>query len=322
MSSDRQCSADCILTIAEPPEGCDFAPTREIATRRDRCRNGPGSPRSDVRRRGRGARYRSREQSSSRGGGRDAWESARHCKPRIRRGPCAGTLSPQPLRGPGASPFIVHKLLDFGVAILHDPSPRDSGAVHGYLVLGGQYGETKAEGSSFDCRSPRLSERFTIAAATGARRARAGASPARTRAPPRQASGPRRAPPPPSRRPAPRQLGRVASPRLGQPICPTRNPHNRTITPVDGRRPLDQSGGAVKEGERRAWTVQEPAPSPCAMCRRLVTGHAGDAKVVVEHIQAVFCSDCFECHPNREEWTRSMADRGRPAHRRPPRSRR
>ncbi len=57
---------------------------------------------------------------------------------------------------------------------------------------------------------------FTIAAATGAGRARAGTSPARpapTRAPPRQASGPRRAPPPPSRRRAARQLGRVRLPR-------------------------------------------------------------------------------------------------------------
>jgi hypothetical protein len=100
------------------------------------------------------------------------------------------------------------------------------------------------------------------------------------------------------------------------------NTHSRTTPTLDGDRPLDQSEGAMKAGAIGAWTAQDPAPSPCAACGRLVTGHAGDAKVVVEHVQAVFCSDCFEDHPNREEWTCAMPDRGRPAHRRPTRSRR
>jgi hypothetical protein len=29
--------------------------------------------------------------------------------------------------------------------------------------------------------------------------------------------------------------------------------------------------------------------------RRLVAGHQGDAKIAVEHVQAVFCPDCFDC---------------------------
>ena len=66
----------------------------------------------------------------------------------------------------------------------------------------------------------------------------------------------------------------------------------------------------MKQGAIAALTVEGDAPSPCAKCGRLVMGHQGDVKVVVEHVQAVFCSDCFDRHPRREDWTCPRSGRG------------
>jgi ubiquitin C-terminal hydrolase len=70
----------------------------------------------------------------------------------------------------------------------------------------------------------------------------------------------------------------------------------------------------MNDGAIGGLTVQGLATSLCATCGRLVTGNAGDIKVVVEHVEAVFCSDCFDHHPNREDWTCPKTQRGRPAH--------
>jgi len=57
----------------------------------------------------------------------------------------------------------------------------------------------------------------------------------------------------------------------------------------------------MTNGSTAALTAGDQAT--CAVCGRSVTGGHGDVKIVVEHVQAVFCSDCFERHPNREDWT-------------------
>jgi hypothetical protein len=40
----------------------------------------------------------------------------------------------------------------------------------------------------------------------------------------------------------------------------------------------------------------------CTVCRRLVTGSAGDVKVCVGHRSIVLCLACFRRHPKHDEW--------------------